>query len=206
MARKQPKQKRSQMTVKYILEGAKLCISKYGINKISTLDISKVSGVGVGSIYQYFKNKEDIHSALVEAFANESNQLFESINKEIQPSHPIEDIDQVIDQMCDRLLEHRPHIRGYYSLIPRLGLTNVVLGSRRTAVKVVKKTLIDKYKIPEDRAHILSFGLFNSFIGIIHTHILENKPVLSDQEIKSLITQMTKDTILAEMKRHSDLN
>lgn len=63
--RKQPQQRRAQMVVDSILQATQQCISQYGIIHITTPKIAEKSGVSVGSIYQYFENKEQIIDELL---------------------------------------------------------------------------------------------------------------------------------------------
>ena len=63
--RKRPQQQRAKMIVESILEGTQKCISEYGVLQVTTPKISEKSGVSVGSIYQYFENKEQIVAELL---------------------------------------------------------------------------------------------------------------------------------------------
>ncbi|QNH51084.1 TetR/AcrR family transcriptional regulator [Acinetobacter venetianus] len=63
--RKRPQQQRAKMIVESILEGTQKCISEYGVLQLTTPKISEKSGVSVGSIYQYFENKEQIVAELL---------------------------------------------------------------------------------------------------------------------------------------------
>ncbi|MCH4248410.1 MAG: TetR/AcrR family transcriptional regulator [Acinetobacter populi] len=63
--RKRPQQRRAKVVVESILEGAQKCIAEYGIIHVTTPKIAEKSGVSVGSIYQYFENKEQIISELL---------------------------------------------------------------------------------------------------------------------------------------------
>lgn len=63
--RKRPQQQRAKMIVESILEGTQKCISEYGLLQLTTPKISEKSGVSVGSIYQYFENKEQIVAELL---------------------------------------------------------------------------------------------------------------------------------------------
>ncbi len=63
--RKRPQQQRAKMIVESILEGTQKCISEQGILQLTTPKISEKSGVSVGSIYQYFENKDQIVSELL---------------------------------------------------------------------------------------------------------------------------------------------
>ena len=58
--RKAPSQKRAQTTVKKVLEGTLQLLKEQGADAIATRNISKITGVSPGSIYQYFGNKEQI--------------------------------------------------------------------------------------------------------------------------------------------------
>lgn len=58
--RKRPQQKRAMLVVDTILESTLICISELGLDQVTTPKISEKSGVSVGSIYQYFENKDQI--------------------------------------------------------------------------------------------------------------------------------------------------
>jgi AcrR family transcriptional regulator len=70
--RKQTQQQRAQNVVDSILEATQLCIAEYGLINVTTPKISEKSGVSVGSIYQYFENKEEI---IQELLSRKSEQL-----------------------------------------------------------------------------------------------------------------------------------
>lgn len=70
--RKQPQQQRARNVVDSILEATQLCIAEHGLLNVTTPKISEKSGVSVGSIYQYFGNKEEI---IQELLRRKSEQL-----------------------------------------------------------------------------------------------------------------------------------
>ena len=57
-ARKQPKQDRSRDTVETLIEATTRIIESDGLEALSTNRVAEVAGVSVGSLYQYFPNKE----------------------------------------------------------------------------------------------------------------------------------------------------
>lgn len=63
--RKRPQQQRAKIIVENILEGAQKCISETGVLQLTTPKIAEKSGVSVGSIYQYFENKDQIVAELL---------------------------------------------------------------------------------------------------------------------------------------------
>ena len=72
MMRKKPQQQRAKMIVESILEATQICIAEHGLLNVSTPKIAEKSGVSVGSIYQYFGNKEEI---IQELLRRKSEQL-----------------------------------------------------------------------------------------------------------------------------------
>ncbi len=63
--RKKPQQQRAKVIVDNILEATQLCIVEVGLLQVTTPKIAEKSGVSVGSIYQYFENKEQIIQELL---------------------------------------------------------------------------------------------------------------------------------------------
>ena len=63
--RKKPQQQRAKVIVDNILEATQLCIAEVGLLQVTTPKIAEKSGVSVGSIYQYFENKEQIIQELL---------------------------------------------------------------------------------------------------------------------------------------------
>ena len=102
--------------------------------------------------------------------------------------------------MCDQFLNHKTHIRKFYGLVPRLGLMGLIVASRRRAVFSVKSTLISSYKISEPKAKHLSFILVNAFIGVLHSHLLDDSPILTDAEVRADVIQMTINLIKIEQQ------
>jgi AcrR family transcriptional regulator len=70
-ARKQPRQSRSQETVAVILEAAARVLEERGLGGYNTNAVAARGGVSVGSIYQYFPNKDALTLALIARFDHE---------------------------------------------------------------------------------------------------------------------------------------
>ncbi|MDQ1209437.1 AcrR family transcriptional regulator [Acinetobacter baylyi] len=63
--RKKPQQQRAIYLVDTILQATQLCIAENGLIQLTTPKIAERSGISVGSIYQYFENKEQIVQELL---------------------------------------------------------------------------------------------------------------------------------------------
>jgi AcrR family transcriptional regulator len=76
--RKLPQQDRSRMTVEAILEATTHILTEEGYDKANTNRIAERAGISIGSLYQYFPNKESLMASLTEQHSNEIAALVES--------------------------------------------------------------------------------------------------------------------------------
>ncbi|WP_316977381.1 TetR/AcrR family transcriptional regulator [Shumkonia mesophila] len=74
--RKIPLQERSRNTVDVIVEAATRILFREGADALSTNRIAEVAGVSVGSLYQYFPNREAIVTALMERLSDVVSTAF----------------------------------------------------------------------------------------------------------------------------------
>ena len=66
VARRAPAQERARQKVELILEAATRIIDQEGLAGLTTNRIAEVAGISIGTLYQYFKNKQQILSTLGE--------------------------------------------------------------------------------------------------------------------------------------------
>jgi AcrR family transcriptional regulator len=80
--RKRPIQERSQFTVEQILEGAAHILAKRGYAGTTTNHIAERAGVSIGSLYQYFPNKDAILVALLVRHMESASEVLERMMEE----------------------------------------------------------------------------------------------------------------------------
>lgn len=73
-----------------ILDAAKILFSRYGLKKTSIEEIAQHAGLGKGTVYLYFKSKDEIFSVLASGFAAEFEQaLDEALEVPATPSEKL---------------------------------------------------------------------------------------------------------------------
>lgn len=74
--RRMPRQGRSKMLVAAILEACQIILDDEGPEQLTTNKIAEVAGVNIGSLYQYFPNKDAILATLFSnTLASESKKI-----------------------------------------------------------------------------------------------------------------------------------
>jgi AcrR family transcriptional regulator len=91
--RQAPKQERSRRRYEHILQVAAHLFESQGIEAVSTNHIAAEAGVSIGSLYQFFPNKEAIIEALIEGFLDEIDAVFPQT---IDTSIPIDTLSREI--------------------------------------------------------------------------------------------------------------
>ena len=71
--RKRPRQARSQATCDTLLQATARVLVKHGFDGLSTNAVAAAAGVSIGSLYQYFPNKEALVAALIEHHIEQMN-------------------------------------------------------------------------------------------------------------------------------------
>jgi AcrR family transcriptional regulator len=73
--RKRPRQARSKETVDALLEATARVLVKHGFDGLTTNSVASAAGVSIGSLYQYFPNKEALVAALIELHIERMNAM-----------------------------------------------------------------------------------------------------------------------------------
>jgi AcrR family transcriptional regulator len=76
--RREPRQLRARRTVEAVLDAVTRVLKREGIAGVTTNRIAKVAGVSIGSVYQYFPNKQAIFVALRERHVDNMASLVET--------------------------------------------------------------------------------------------------------------------------------
>lgn len=88
--RAMPRQKRGQMRVAAILNAASDLFAEVGYDNATIVGIAARSNTSVGSLYQFFANKEAILKALVERYVENASVIFANMDVESFPNMTFE--------------------------------------------------------------------------------------------------------------------
>lgn len=121
-SRRQPTQERSRFTVASILQAAAELIAAEGFDRASTNRIARRAGVSIGSLYQYFPNKEAILGALLEKHHREVHDVVHRAVLQLEEAAvPLgEGLTALFSELHDLHREHPELTRVLSSEVPSL--------------------------------------------------------------------------------------
>lgn len=118
--RKQPVQQRSKALVAALLDATARLLVTIGYIAITTNKVAEKAGVGIGSLYEYFPNKESLVAALIERNSMEIvKEIQLGMERALQKPHE-EALRFWLEKMVDALDERRDEVRVVIFEVPFL--------------------------------------------------------------------------------------
>ena len=96
---------REEETRQKIFNAAAEKFSDQGADTATMQEIAKAAGVGKGTLYRYFENKEDLVSSLVEIGFDRITEWIEAGIKDLED--PVEKLEQAVEIQLEFYNEHR---------------------------------------------------------------------------------------------------
>jgi len=145
--RKQPSQRRSELTVEAILEAAARIFATDGLRGATTGRVAGLAGVSVGSLYQYFPNKVALLAGVKQRHLR---SLFGEIEAALAQAEDLESgLRAAVRINAARSLEARPLLLLFADELPaRLASRDVMPSDSPPAVAVRRFLHRHRWEIP----------------------------------------------------------
>ena len=190
-ARKGPKQQRSKVTVAAILDGAVRVLEREGSDAATTSRIAEVAGVSVGTLYQYFANREAILDALQD---REFERATEMMNRVLSRGTYRSDR-EVARAVIEGLLELHSAAPALHRLLVVAGLS-VTPAERVQAfdmriIAVVKSFLsLAKVRIRRANLDAAAFVVYQAVRASMLACVVERPPGLDSETLVDELTDL----------------
>lgn len=192
--RKSPRQERSKATVAAIVEAAAQLLVEDGFHKMSTNKIAKRAGVSIGSLYQYFSNKEAVVAAVIDNFAEEQMQVLARGLEGAEELSLLDAVKAAIRALIETKRSNPDLNRVLFQELPPIGQLNVYNDWSDSAVALVHMTLelnrAQRELKPVD-LELAAFVVVHACHGIIQAMVGQRSSLLNDEravdEIATLV-------------------
>jgi AcrR family transcriptional regulator len=190
-ARKPPQQSRSRVTVSTILDAAVRIMDREGADAATTTRIAEVAGVSVGTLYQYFGNRDSILDALQDREFERATEFMLSVLAESAGAAP--------EQIARRVIEG---LLSLYAACPALHRLLVVEGLRVAAPDRVQafdlrmvstiRSFLSHAGLPIRRQNhdVAAFVVYNSVRATMLARLLESPPGMDDAALVEELTDL----------------
>ena len=171
--RKKPMQSRSSSLVHSIFEAAARILPKADYEGVTTNQLARVAGVSVGSLYQYFANKDEIFALLLEKNLVETKAIVEATirNKSTTPLKEL--IAEAVSTVVDLNLDNREFFARLFIQAPRLNRVKRVMESRDQFITLLAEILKSKSsEVKQTNLDLAAYVIVHSIMGVIQTIVI----------------------------------
>ena len=190
--RKNPLQARSQATVDSILEATTHILIHQGYDHMSTNAIAQKAGVSIGSLYQFFPNKEAVVAALIDRQIEEEMHLITTKLADLADAPLAHAARELVKSML-LMSAVNPKLKvALYAEIPRVGRFERLRETRRFVEQMIFDFLErhqDEVK-PKNRK-LAAFLIVQAVDAVIQNTKQEHPDYLQDEafihEINALV-------------------
>lgn len=189
--RKKPCQQRSQQMVDILLEASGRVIERHGLANLTTNRVAAEAGVSVGSLYQYFANKQELLEALLEQMALDITRLIDARMAQLLEA----DVRTAVRLLLSEVLAFIHSGNGRYRVLVRhwqqLQALHVVDRLERHLSEVCRRYLVRHIRqFPIDNPMPMLFVMINATLMTLMRHLALDDPPLSDQQLIDELSDM----------------
>lgn len=195
--RKSPKQARSKNIVDAVMVASARIFANLGYEKTTTNHIAEKAGISIGSLYQYFPNKDSIFAKIIERTLSEHRSLIIDELKQRKTESLSQVIDAMISLLVDVFLDKKKFLQILFVHIPRLEKTRDLLLNRNAVVQDLKAHILEFHndEIQVENLEETMFVITNAIMGVIYTAILTDETLISPDNLKEQLALMVKRTL-----------
>lgn len=198
--RKQPRQARAQATCDAILTATERCLVSTGYDALTTNRVAEVAGVGIGTLYQYFPDKDALVAAV---FDREFSQKLAALDAVEAKTHHAP-LGEFVHAMVRVLHQRNPPAnqlrRQLVALQVRFASEGRLVDSAEPFFQRVERYLVQRRSEVRDQdPRVLAFMVVHTLESLMHMSVLANPP--PDPELA--IAEMTR-MVLGYLQRAND--
>jgi AcrR family transcriptional regulator len=189
--RNQPRQSRSRATVELILDATIRIFEREGSESATTSRVAEVAGVSVGTLYQYFSNRDAILDALQDREFERATQMMQRVLSGKGQASPREVARSVVEELF-ALYRAAPALHRALALEGlRVTPTERVLAFDLRVVGIIKNfLLLDRARIRRPQIDTAAFVIYQSVRATMLAYLLETPAGVNDETLLDEVTDL----------------
>lgn len=169
-----------------ILDAAELVIAEIGYPDMTTNQVAARAGMSPGSLYQFFRNKEEILDGLVSRYTDDRRQFWAAKLAEVTPDVPVE---VLVGQLVDESVRFKSRSPAYWSLLYGSATGDQFAAASQRLHEDISRQLTAMLRrlrpeLPEERAELMgtmTLAMVKTVMPMITTATSERSAELVDE-------------------------
>lgn len=174
---------------KQIVEAAAKCFALMGYKATTMEHVAKIAGVGKGTIYTFFAQKEELFDEIMRNFIQEMRGLAEQVLDDDKPL--FDNMHPLLFELLDFRRQHELTIRLSHE-VKEIGTPKAIEGMRqveRAILEFVRRKVqdsLDKGEIKPCDPEITAFVILKLYVAFVHDWDKRGTLPLSNRNIAEL--------------------
>ena len=189
--RKRPTQVRARRTVDLILEAAAQILARHGEEGMTTNHIAERAGFSIGTLYQYFPNRESVLDALIERERDSSERHIRAALTELEPGGIVETVREIVRILINSFARHGRARKRFAISITRLAVTR----GEPARLDLIAGAIVEAWRgsgvrTDRDLDDSEAFVLTRAVLGALRAAVLEDSPRLKTQAFEDALVRL----------------
>lgn len=172
--RKSPVQARSTATIEVLHEATIQVLLKEGIVKCNTTRIAERAGVSVGSIYQYYPNRDSLLAAVLQRHLDSVAEKIEELCLKYEKTSIRTLISALVDEIILAKLSNPEESKALYAISGERGGLDLSKRMNDRMLAAISNLLESASDIEFDDSQIVAEFVLGAIMGLIR-RVLENQ-------------------------------
>lgn len=195
--RKSPVQARSTATIEVLHEATIQVLLKEGIVKCNTTRIAERAGVSVGSIYQYYPNRDSLLAAVLQRHLDRVAEKIEELCLKYEKTSIKTLISALVDEIILAKLSNPEESKALYAISGERGGLDLSKRMNDRMLAAISNLLESASDIEFDDSQIVAEFVLGAIMGLIR-RVLENQVT---DKVEQILESHLKLMVVAYLKQ-----
>lgn len=205
---RKPQQQRSRATVDAIVEAGFQCLATRGLEGTTTRHIAERAGISVGTLYEYFKNKQDIYEVMFQRTIKDVVAMIEPLTARLVTMDIRDGVRLLLEEFRELLMRNDARYLKFasqasqtlqhYDLesINEFDPVNKILSDVALQYLMHHPQLMRMQNIP-----VMSYIVINGGMFTIVRHLSEKNPSMTFEQICDGLADMVSHVVDGELRK-----
>ena len=188
---RKPRQQRSRATVDAIIEAGFICVAELGITGTTTRHIAERAGISVGSLYEYFSNKQAIYEAMNQRMVTDVVAMIQPLLPQLMRMDITEAVHTLLGQFSNILRKDDER----YLKCARQAIRVDIKGYLDPIVKILSELVMNHLMHHPENMRMrnipaMSYIFINGGVFAVIRHLSDPSPPVSFEELTQGLADM----------------
>lgn len=188
---RKPRQQRSRATVDAIVEAGFICVAELGITGTTTRHIAERAGISVGSLYEYFSNKQAIYEAMNQRMVTDVVAMIQPLLPQLMRMDITEAVHTLLGQFSNFLRKDDER----YLKCARQAIRVDIKGYLDPIVKILSELVMNHLMHHPENMRLrnipaMSYIFINGGVFAVIRHLSDPNPPVTFEELTQGLADM----------------